>query len=203
MDKSKIQPDYLDLLSDEDVKVYNCLRKNLSSAECRNNRFRRLEHFVDMLETITNFTNKGNDDDWKRQLVCGVVKLSDGIAVNNHQLSILLGKCKSSINGTLQRMKYAPFPLNLRCTSELVERIPRLKNNYSELRQWTMRRRMAQTPEPKIAVPHHNEGVNLSVSIDNEPVKEFFSDPLCIPIHGWESPVGNNIEDDLFEFFEE
>ena len=143
-------PRFADLLSEKDLDLYRSLRSNLSSPSCRNCRNKRLENFNEMLNSIKEFSIRNDGDDWKRCLVCGVCWISDGIAINTHQLTVLLGKCKSSINGSLHRMKYVPFPSSNQASKELMELIPLLKNSFAELRQWTLRKQVVYTPQPQL-----------------------------------------------------
>ena len=143
-------PNYFELLNQQDKESYYTLQKNLSSSECRNCRNKRLDNFANMLEVIKQFSMRNDEDDWKRLLVCGVCWISDGIAINTHQLSILLGKCKSSVNGSLQRLEYVPFPCSAAASTELIDQIPKIKENYGELRQWTLRKKVIMTPQPNV-----------------------------------------------------
>jgi hypothetical protein len=149
-------PKYYDLLSPSDQEQYDELRATLSSQMCRNRRGKRLEGFSDMLSSIRVFCMRHNDDDWKRSLVCGVCWLPNGIAVNNRQLSILIDKCKSSMNGSLQKMGYTTLQARNESNSALCDTIPLLKNNFNELREWTVRLVVAATrqPNPPIYAVH-------------------------------------------------
>jgi hypothetical protein len=144
------RPKYYELLSPSDQERYDDLRAALSSQMCRNRRGKRLEGFSDMLASIRAFCIRDSEDDWKRCLVCGVCWLSRGIAINNRQLSLLLDKCKSSINGSLQKMGYSTLQSRSEGAASLLECMPMLKNNFSELREWTVRLFVAATPQPNL-----------------------------------------------------
>ena len=47
-------------------------------------------------------------------------------------------------------MKYVPFPSSRQASAELIDFIPHLKNNFSELRQWTLRKQVIYTPQPQL-----------------------------------------------------
>ena len=81
---------------------------------------------------------KNNSNDWKRYLVCGICWINDDVAINTRQLRILLGKSKSTINGAFAKMGYETMPF--RNNEELLEKIPFLRGNFNEKRQWTVRR---------------------------------------------------------------
>jgi hypothetical protein len=151
-EKSDFRPKFYDLLSTVDQDQYNELRSSLSSQMCRNRRGKRLEGFSEILGSIRSFCIRNKDDDWKRCLVCGVCWLPSGIAVNNRQLSVLIDKCKSSINGSLQKMGYSSFQSRHESTGALYDSIPLLRNNFNELREWTVRFFIAATPQPALPI---------------------------------------------------
>lgn len=203
-------PAYWELLNTIDQDTYSDLQKRLSSSDCRNCRNKRLDNFNEMLDEIKSYTNKEDGEDWKRCLVCGVCFLSDGIAINTHQLSILIGKCKSSINGSLHRLKYIPFPCSNAASQELVSLIPKLKVNYSELRQWTLRKKGVMTPQPVVHenkplptpilfTPQPEPKTSSSTQIKDEPKNDnfFFDDPIMLPISGWSPAAWNDDTLDL------
>lgn len=142
------QPKFYDILNEDDRQRYCTLRTTLSSNLCRNCRGKRLENFNEMLAAIKSFCMRGDDDDWKRCLVCGVCWLPVGIAINNRQFSLLISKCKSSINGSLQRMGFGTIQSRSESTKVLSDALPLLKDNFVELREWSVRQYVANTPQP-------------------------------------------------------
>jgi hypothetical protein len=119
---------------------------------CRNRRGKRLEGFSELLGSIRSFCIRNREDDWKRCLVCGVCWLPSGLAINNRQLSLLINKCKSSINGSLQKMGYSTLQSRTESTGALCDSIPLLRDNFNELREWTVRFFVAATPQPTLPV---------------------------------------------------
>ena len=149
---SNIQPKYIEMLTPADVSQYNALRATLSSKVCRYNRGTRVKTFQEMLNAIKTFCCRGDENDWKRCLVCGVCWLPNGIAVNNRQFSLLIDKCKSSINGSLQRMGYGTVQSRQESTKMLCEAIPYLSGKFFELREWSVRQFNAFTPQPQTQI---------------------------------------------------
>jgi hypothetical protein len=140
MQSQETLPNFFDILSDADKFGYNCLRNSISTVSgSRNMRNKRVQNFAETLDLIRRFCHKGDSDDWKRCIVCGVCWLFEGIAINTRQLKILISKCKSSINGSFHKMG---FTANLGCpesAAAIARAIPFLKGNVNELRQWTVR----------------------------------------------------------------
>jgi hypothetical protein len=132
-------PHFFNLLSACDQDRYNALRAALSSSDCRNNRNQRLDKFQEMLSVIREFCEHSHEDRAARYLVCGVCHLGEGIAINIRQLRLLLNKCKSSINGSFQRMGWIGLPLKDGTLDEFLSKIPFLRTNFGELREWSVR----------------------------------------------------------------
>ena len=209
-------PRFLDLLNSEDKEDYFLLKESLSNKGSRNRRGKRLEAFSDMLNKVKEYSLKGNENDWKRCMVCGVCWLDSGIAINTRQLRLLIDKCKSSINGSLHRMGYSPTSSGGDTSSSLIEKLPLLKGNFSELRQWTIRQLFVSTPQP-ISIPNKplyhtipflspapsiSEPLLSSYNLESKNLidsNEFdlFDDPFSIPINNWlpESSQQNEFDD--------
>lgn len=132
-------PKFWDLLTDEDKIGYNNLKAIFDENTFKRNRGHRVETFDDILDTIRKFSERKQPDDWKRFLVCGVCWMKNAIAVNTRQLRLLISKCKSSINGSLQKLGYYTNTSHSESWKILFEIIPLLKDNFTEIRQWTIR----------------------------------------------------------------
>ncbi|KAK8886737.1 hypothetical protein M9Y10_042205 [Tritrichomonas musculus] len=167
-------PGFYDLLSDSDREGYNQLRSALSSKNCRNRRNKRLETFSEMLNAIHKYAIRNDENDWKRCLVCGVLWLSNGIAINTRQMRLLIDKCKSSINGSLHRMGYSAVTCRGDTSNQIVEQIPMLKNNFPELRQWTVRQMNTWTPQPTLAHVDPIAPIKANISVSPQPQTNSF-----------------------------
>ena len=145
MQHKDVMPAYYDILSAEDQFGYNKLRQSVGSEDNRYNRNRRLVKFSDMLNEIRTYCEEMQVDTWKRYLVCGICWFSGCLAINTRQLTLLLAKSKSSINGALAKMGYTTR--SGEC-NELLNAIPYLRGNSRELRQWTVRQRLTNVLSP-------------------------------------------------------
>lgn len=153
MKPNLLLPKSFELLSDEDQEEYKALQKRLTSRVWRNNRNRRVDLFTEMISMIQKFCERNTPEDPLRHFVCGVCCFPGGIAVNIRQLRVLIGKCKASINGSLQKLGCCVAPKNTSMSAILCERIPLLRDNYHELREWSVRWLGPATPQPHIQVP--------------------------------------------------
>ncbi|KAH0792742.1 potassium/sodium hyperpolarization-activated cyclic nucleotide-gated channel 1 [Histomonas meleagridis] len=149
---SEVMPKYFETLSPEDQEEYKKLRAILSSKDCRNNRGQRLTKFSEMLSAIQKFCIRNDQNDSNRCLVCGICWLPNGIAINTRQLRLLIDKCKSSINGSLQRIGFSAVSMKDDSYNKLYAVIPQLKNNYKETREWSIRQTTFSTPQAEIPV---------------------------------------------------
>ena len=132
-------PNYFNFLSEYDRYQYSVLRAQMQAQTSKNQRNKRVENFTETLEAIKRFCCRGDGEDWRRFLVCGICWLPEGIAINTRQLRILIFKCKSSINGSLHKMGFNVNLGRTEAANALIMAIPMLKDNTIELRQWTVR----------------------------------------------------------------
>jgi hypothetical protein len=147
------QPRYWELLDDDDREKYHKLREEFLAGNFRHTRNARLEQFDAILEKIRRYAERNDDNDWRRFLVCGVCWLDNAIAINTRQLRLLVAKCKSSINGSLQKMGYTTHVSHSESWKVLFPRIPALQGHFPELRQWSVRSRPGLVLPVGIGVP--------------------------------------------------
>ncbi|OHT10432.1 potassium/sodium hyperpolarization-activated cyclic nucleotide-gated channel 1 [Tritrichomonas foetus] len=135
-------PQYWDLLTEADKNGYHTLKMAFNAGSIKRNRGHRIETFDGILDAIRRYAEQGNENDWKRFLVCGVCWMDQAIAINTRQLRLLISKCKSSINGSLQKLGFSTNTSHSESWNILFSRIPLLKDNFTEIRQWTIRYRI-------------------------------------------------------------
>ena len=133
------EPPNFFLLNEEDKNIYRSIHRVLSAPTSRNKRNKKIDDFKEIIDAIQIFIDRDEEDAWKRRLVCGVCPLSNGIAVNIKQLGKLIFKCKSSINGSLKGLGYDVVIGKSSKCEELLQKIPYLRKNIGEMRQWTVR----------------------------------------------------------------
>jgi hypothetical protein len=153
-------PNYWTLLDDTDKIAYFAMRQALSSSACKHRRHHANEINQDILNTIRGFVMRNDSDDWKRALVCGICWLNTAIAINTRQLRLLLSKCKSSINSMFQALGYSAVPTTSEFGTALAGAFPLIKDNFGELRQWTIRSAKPDVGEPE-PLPNHDLVIEL------------------------------------------
>jgi hypothetical protein len=132
-------PLHWDLLTRRDLDDYVELRKSFYDEIRKSKKGERLESFIKRLIKIRSFVERGDQDDWKRSLVCGIIFMKNSIAIHIQQFRLLLGKCKSSINGSLQQIGFIAQPQGGPVNEELLDKIPIFRKENSDVKKWTVR----------------------------------------------------------------
>jgi hypothetical protein len=145
-------------------------------------RNRRVAAFTEMLDAIKSFALQGDKNDSLRCIVCGICWLAEGLAVNTHELRQLIPKCKSSINGSLQRLGYTMNLNRTESSQAMAAFCPYLKDNTAELRKWTVRRRLDSWRPPETPLPRPPKLFPV-VEQKFEISLEGLSRPKSTPIH--------------------
>lgn len=176
----------LNFLTEADQETLIQLQNALSSSGSRNLRGKQLKTFADMIKIIHKFCIRGDAYDWRRCYVCGICWLPNGIAINNRRFGCLLGKCKSSINGSFQQLGYTTAPSRSDSYDSIVEVIPILKNDMPSLREWTLRLNSAQPQDPSLLQPDENgQLVNAQITDQQAamPLLDDNQDPTMVVDH--------------------
>jgi hypothetical protein len=129
----------MDCLSIRDGRALEELQTSFTNGYYRYRRNRRDSAFQSMLQTIKSFCVQNNSSDCTRMFVCGICWIEPYIGVNVQRLSQLTGKCKSNINGCLKHLGYKNVETIDPNCPKLHEVLPCQKDNFHELRQWTIR----------------------------------------------------------------
>ena len=132
---------HLKLLSETDLNGYFALRDRFHKEVANAKRGEKVDMFSKRLKIIKEFVVKNDSDDWKRSFATGVIFLENSIAINIKQLIVLMGKCKSSINGSLHQLGYIARPASKETDEQLVLSIPIFSKDRRELKKWTIRQK--------------------------------------------------------------
>ena len=156
-------PEQWELICQNDQEEYLRMRMRFRDAGRKSRKGERLEEFRERLTTIRNYVNSKESEKWKRSIVCGVFFVNHGLAINIQQLMILMGKCKSSINGSLQQLGYATQPTGTRIESYLLETIPFFHENMHQIKKWTIRQKIVHDLPFSHPPPQRRVGFPISV----------------------------------------
>ena len=161
-------PGHWNLLTRSDLDEYVKLRKSFYDEIRKSKKGERLDAFIQRILKIKNFVERGDGDDWKRGLVCGIIFLPNSIAIHIQQFRLLLGKCKSSINGSLQAIGFAAHPQGGPIETELLMKVPIFQKEHSEVKKWTVR-------DCTVAV---NPLISTNSTIKEQQINKAFPEPL-------------------------
>ena len=167
-------PMYWELQTDTDRAQYLSLWGKFHEDVGKSKKGERLEAFTEKLTTIRRFVQRGDENDWRRSLLCGIFFLNDALAINIQQFRHLVGKCKSSINGSLQQLGYLVQGQAQSIERELLSCIPAGVRDVNELKKWTVRKRTGpesvihQKPEFVISIPENMRRMSTPVKSAEE-----------------------------------
>ena len=199
-------PEYYDLLSPLDRNQYRALSKMFRESIQGRQRNHRIENFNELLDMIRNFAQRGDGDDWKRCLVCGVVFFKNNqLAINTHQLSLIYNKCKSSINGALKHLGWKTTISRGDLDPQLIDFFPILKDQTQKLRQWSVRENEQVLPSCPSVTNVLNSNNNIVEKESETPIIELnegSKNSMLIeksPAETYPEFVSNNTEFPMFE----
>jgi hypothetical protein len=91
------------------------------------------------VQAVVDFTGYSETRREERSIVAGLACGGHCLAINNRELKKLLGRCKSSINGSFQRMGYCVVKGCGKARECVLSLLPSLHRDAGALRQWTVR----------------------------------------------------------------
>ena len=167
-------PKHFQLLSDTDQETYKemqayFLSHAMSSKNCGESAFQ------DTIDRIRSFCLRKDEDDWKRSVVCGICWMTNNVLISVQQLQVLLGKCKSSINGSFHRLHYTSCGPRVNL-SDVADEIPFFNSCPGELRRWTLRVHKEDTP--CVTESADDSDILDQPELYIEPYMDYFNDPI-------------------------
>jgi hypothetical protein len=127
------------ILSNQDKQTYLNLRSKFVQPARPHQKDRNSIVFRSEVHSIIDYIDSSVPGREHRSIICGLLVADPFICVNNRQLKHLIGRCKSSINGSFQQIGYMAVKTKdkaRQCTKVL---IPSLATDPGQLRQWTVR----------------------------------------------------------------
>lgn len=172
------RPNYWNLLTNDEQEVYTTMQQ-FTSRMALSKQYTKVEVFKDVLQSILTFQNKDEKDKWRRSIACGIFFFEGGVAVNTSQLKILINRCRSSINSSLNEIGYSNIPKKNDGLVKLEKLTPFFFENPNEARKWTIRYFSDNSNqfEPKEIENINKEKTELSENFnDNEDEISIFFD---------------------------
>lgn len=132
---------YWNQLTQEDkiefIKLRNAIHQNQKPSSIIKDR--RLATFSNELVMILKYIEHNEVGREVRSILTGISFAGPFICVNTRQLKSFVGRCKSSINGSLQQLGYMAVRTKSKARSCVLACMPILSSDSNLLRQWTVR----------------------------------------------------------------
>jgi hypothetical protein len=130
---------YWNLLSQEDKTEFVKLRTQFHRGQKPISKDVRMVSLRRELLIVLGFLERGEENMEVRAILTGICFVGPVVCVNTRQLKNFLGRCKSSINGSLQQMGFVALRTKAKARSCVAALLQSLKNQQEMLRQWTVR----------------------------------------------------------------
>lgn len=185
------KPAHLETLSVTDVTTYRVLQKTFITLESKYS-------FLQKLNDIRTFCQRGDSSDSRRCLTCGVCFLPSGIAINIRQLKILTSMTKTAINNQLYSIGYRIVKGQCALMDSMQQHIPQFKENPNLLKEWTIHKFAAMTPKPECREDSKSSSIFASPPPDPSP--KLLPEPLALNVTTINQ---KSLEEDLTDFFDD
>jgi hypothetical protein len=126
-------------LSDEDQQAFLALYQSLRRECAITSKDRRAITFHRELISVVKFLERSPDGIRSRALVAGVCFAGPVVLMDTRMLKMLLGRCKSSINGCFQNLGFTALRSKSKARLCVTTMLPTLQRHPDCLRQWTAR----------------------------------------------------------------
>lgn len=136
-----IQIDLLELLPISSRSKFSELKKRLNQIQRQEEKSKRVNTFIKCLQVIKSFCKCDQNEEYIREIICGICWIDNDIYLNTLRFRHLLNRSKSSINSYFAQLNYEPIALNQENSTKIFNIMPFLKENYVEKRQWVIRRK--------------------------------------------------------------
>ena len=140
-------------LSAEDRQAYEHLRESFAKKQTSLKRDRHVNSFSQELRHIVAFVERRPEGRELRAVNAGLMFNGTFICVNTKLLKILISRCKSSINSSLQQLGYSSLKNKAKAHECLISSISILKGNLELAKQWTVRYSIAPLCFPFFSTP--------------------------------------------------
>jgi hypothetical protein len=135
---------WTNLSSDDDQREFLRLRGTFRGQSPAHVRDRRTVSFSQELVTLLQFIERSPIGCEERSLLVGVAFAGPFVCVNTRQLKTLIGRCKSSINGSFHQLGY--YSVKAKANNCLLSILPSLVKEAALMRQWTVRCASEESP---------------------------------------------------------
>lgn len=136
---SSISPTIWNMLSLEDRGEYHRLKNQFNQMQRGAYKDRKPNNFVNDIIALIGYINRSESKKQERSLMVGLAFSGPYICVNTRQLKSVVGRCKSSINGSFQQLNYTALKTKQKAKECIQSLFPSYTGDTGTLRQWTVR----------------------------------------------------------------
>lgn len=130
---------YWNKLTKDDQMEYLKLRVKFHQQQRSSGKDSRVASFHNELLTARSYIERRQTGKEERSIICGVCFVGRYICINTRLLKYFLGRCKSSINGSIQQMGYVALKTKTKARNCVLAVMHSLVDDVNNLRQWTVR----------------------------------------------------------------
>ena len=134
----------------EDKQEYSRIRMSfvLNHPELTSRIDGRTASFIKAIRILIDYVNRSEKGKQDRAILVGLCVAGCAIFVNIRQVKDLIGRCKSSINGSFQQLGYLALHTKTKARLWIAGVLQRLGSDKTLLKQWSVRVASAETVTP-------------------------------------------------------
>ncbi|KAH0794337.1 hypothetical protein GPJ56_001779 [Histomonas meleagridis] len=135
----QIYENYWKMLSEDEKEEYVRICENFKNEEKKTSKDKRIVSFPNELSILVHFIEQSEFNKEARCVLVGICFCGPILCLNNRQLKNLTCRCKSSINGSFQKLGYVSISCKSKSRDCVITALPSLKCYPILLRQWSSR----------------------------------------------------------------
>ena len=130
---------YWNMLPEDEKEDYLRIIEEFRNEEKKTSKDKRIFSFPNERSKIINFIERSEVNKEVRCILVGICFCGPILCLNNRQLKLLTCRCKSSINGSFQKLGYVSILSKSKSKDCVLAALPSLKAHTTILRQWSSR----------------------------------------------------------------
>ena len=130
---------YWKILSEDEKEEYVHICDTFKNEEKKTSKDKRIISFPNELSKIVSYIERSEFNKEARCILVGICFCGPILCLNNRQLKFLTCRCKSSINGSFQKLGYVSILCKSKSRDCVTTALPSLKSHPTILRQWSSR----------------------------------------------------------------
>jgi hypothetical protein len=134
-----VPSDFWGVLSQDDQTEFIKLRARLHRGQQSISKDIRMAAHHRELLMVLSYLERSPENMEVRAIISGILFVGPAVCVNTRQLKLLLGRCKSSINGCFKQLGFVAVRTKVKARNFIAHCLTALKDKQDVIRQWTVR----------------------------------------------------------------